>query len=128
MKDHKRILLSLLFMLLFVQSALYFSGSQLSPGSPEGKKAVYSSQEREKAPSVTVPMTAKDTQALWIREKQVSLHLTDFSQSTSYTEECQEKKIYAWRDKVHLDRQEKEELPDGLRAPPKTNHATPKAI
>ncbi len=61
MKNHKRILLSLVFMLLFVQSTLYFSGSQLLLGAPEGKRTVCSSQERKKVPSVTVPMSAKHT-------------------------------------------------------------------
>ena len=128
MKNHKRILLSLVFMLLFVQSTLYFSGSQLLLGDPEGKRTVCSSQERKKVPSVTVPMSAKDTRALCTREKQVSIHLTDFSQCTSYTEECPEEKSYRWRDESYLERQEKQKLPDGLRAPPETNHVTLKAI
>lgn len=120
MKKHKQMLISFLFMLLFVQSAMYFSGFQL-PVKPQNNmcQTVCPSREEDKSVSLTVFTAARDIQLPWIKEKRGNPFLTDFTQNFSYEENFAEERSF-WGGKVWLCfcRQAKQVLPDALRAPP----------
>lgn len=119
MKKHKQIWAVFLFMLLFVQSGLYFTGAQLLAECREGAEITFGSGEDQKEVSITAPLSARDVNQLWNGEKKVHFSLTDISQKVSYQESDQaEQRIYGCRERTGFDRREKYDLSDGLRAPP----------
>ena len=119
MKKHKQIRTVFLFMLLFVQSGLYFTGAQLLADCRKGEEITFVTGEDQKEVSITAPLTARDVNQLWTGGKKVHFSLTDISQKASYQESDQaEQRIYGCREKTGFDRREKYDLSDGLRAPP----------
>ena len=105
MKKHKQMLLSFLFMLLFVQSAMYF--------------------REEKKVSLTAFTAARDIQTPWIKEKRGNSFLTDFAQQPLYEESCaEERKFFGGKIWLCFCRQAKQILPDSLRAPPAADYAS----
>lgn len=127
MNKHKQIWAVFLFMLLFVQSSLYFTGAQLSTDCLKGEERTFSSGEGQRKASIIAPLTAGDMEQLWTGEKKIHFSLTDISQKISYTGRDQtEKIIYSCREMATFDRKEKCDLSDGLRAPPGTDHIAAK--
>lgn len=119
MKKHKQIWAVVLFMLLFVQSSLYFTGAQLSADSLKGEDRTFSSREGQREVSIIAPLAAGNHDQLWTGGKKVHFSLTDISQKLSCMKKSTgERKIYGSREKTTFDRREKWDLPDGLRAPP----------
>lgn len=126
MKKHKQMLLSFLFMLLFVQSAMYFSGFQL-PARPQNNicQTVRPFGAEEKKVSLTAFTAARDIQTPWIKEKRGNSFLTDFAQQPLYEESCaEERKFFGGKIWLCFCRQAKQILPDSLRAPPAADYAS----
>lgn len=65
MNKHKQIWAVFLFMLLFVQSSLYFTGAQLSTDCLKGEERTFSSGEGQRKASIIAPLTAGDMEQLW---------------------------------------------------------------
>lgn len=122
MKKHKQLLIFFMFMLLFVQSSLYFSSSQFLSGFKMGEGGS-SSREREKNASIIVSLAVKDTKLPWHKEKRGTSLITDLFQSPSYSGQSLEEKTKGRIEKPDFGRQEKYGLSESLRAPPKTAYA-----
>ena len=129
MRKHKQICAVLLFMLLFVQSSLYFFGAQLPERELKSEESAVSSRERENKAASIIPLKTKDVKQFWTREKKSPFSFTDFSHKISYIEPgAAEKKCYDCKEKQNFGRQEKPDPSDGLRAPPGAEHMTSKAV
>ena len=101
MKKHKQIWTVFLFMLLFVQSGLYFTESAVVGRLPERRRDNFCYRRDQKEVSITAPLTARDVNQLWTGGKKVHFSLTDISQKASYQESDQaEQRIYGCREKT----------------------------
>lgn len=127
MGQHKPILVFLTFVILFVQNGLYFSGSQLSLRESEKASAVYGQGEEDGEVSSIIPLTLKEMDLFWIKEKRMDPPLADFSEGSTYGEDTgQEKEICREIKKMLSEQQEKYSLAAGLRSPPDTDPGTEK--
>ncbi len=128
MRKHKQICAFFLFMLVFVQSSLYFFGAKLPERGLRNEERVRSFQEKEKKAAAIIPLSSKEIKQFWTREKKSPFSFTDFSHRISYIDpERAEKKFYSCKEKQNFGRWEKSDLSDSLRAPPEAEHMAIKA-
>lgn len=122
MSRHKYFFVVMIFMLIFVQSGVYFSGSQLEFQEHKEKYAGYMDSQNSRDFPAIDPLVLKETKLSWIRDKKADFSLLDFPRRIFCGEEgCQEKKIYGWKKERVSETGEKYGLISDLRAPPVYN-------